>query len=524
MKDPFAPKPEGLRLKPVQVAGFQEPIDLVEGRLTLGRADDNDVVLAAETFPSVSNHHARLERNEDGKLVAEDLGSKNGTLINGKRVERGVLAVGDVLQLGGIGPRFIVVSTAPLSETMFVDPKSLGIGEDDVEELVKQRARRQALRIAILGMVTIGVLAWWINNTSQQGREQTERAHLESLEVIEKLRAENRAREDHWETIDQQRTAHIETLNQEMANHEGDAATLRGRLASLEESGASTEEIARLEEALEATRFDLESAREELSLFNPVNLEESRLTRVSAVKETVVLIEVAIQLERDGRILHVDLQHGYNWDDIGRPFTADSTGTGFVVSEEGYILTNAHVVQPSGDGILLAAQAEGISTRIQLHAVFSERSQRHPLEVLRIAQGVDLALAKIAPFEGMPHLEDFTTDVPPPADASEVYLVGFPLGNFALQEGRRVIASIFRGIVSRSLSDKLQVDAGVHPGNSGGPIIDPTGRVVGIVVSVQQTPEQERVYAIGYGIPVHLADQLWPPPADGDEAVDEIGD
>jgi S1-C subfamily serine protease len=99
-------------------------------------------------------------------------------------------------------------------------------------------------------------------------------------------------------------------------------------------------------------------------------------------------------------------------------------------------------------------------------------------------------------------------------------LLGFPLGNFALQEGRTVIASTFRGILSRIVDGSLQVDAGVHPGNSGGPITDPLGRVIGIVSSVQATPEQTAVYTIGYGIPIAEASSIWPP-TDPQAAEDE---
>jgi S1-C subfamily serine protease len=126
---------------------------------------------------------------------------------------------------------------------------------------------------------------------------------------------------------------------------------------------------------------------------------------------------------------------------------------------------------------------------------------------------IDLALVRIDPFEGMPHLNDFNLESATPEPGGDLYLLGFPLGNFALQEGRTVIASTFRGILSRIVDGSLQVDAGVHPGNSGGPITDPLGRVIGIVTSVQATPEQTAVYTIGYGIPIADAASIWPPPA-----------
>ena len=102
----------------------------------------------------------------------------------------------------------------------------------------------------------------------------------------------------------------------------------------------------------------------------------------------------------------------------------------------------------------------------------------------------------------MPHLKDFHLRTRAPEPGGDLYLLGFPLGNFALQEGRTVIASTFRGILSRFVDGSLQVDAGVHPGNSGGPITDPLGHVIGVVSSLQATPEQTAVYTIGYGIPI----------------------
>lgn len=514
MKDPFA-KPQGVRLKPLQVAGIDGPIDLRDGGLTLGRADDNDVVLPEGSFPSVSNHHLRLDRVGD-ELVAQDLGSRNGTLVNGERIERRAVKVGDVLQLGAIGPRFVVVSAAPLSETMFVDPRKMQLSESEVEDLVRRRARRQTLRISALLLLVVALLVWWGLGLAERG----ERIQEESAALVERLREEYETREVEHARIQAERAAYVAALQEGMERSEQEAKELRARLVDLEESGASSTEIERLEASLDRTRSDLRDARGELAKYDPINLEAARLSGVASVREAVVLIEATMTLEKDGEVLHLDVHQGPNWDGAGKPWTLESTGTGFVVSPEGYVLTNRHVVEPPQDHALGRSAGEReLRAVMELYAVFNGRSQRHALEVVELARGEDLALVKLEPFSGMPHVQEFSTDVPPPPAGSDVYLLGFPLGNFALQEGRRVIASTFRGILSRVVDGKLQVDAGVHPGNSGGPITDPSGRVIGVVVSVQATPEHTAVYTIGYGVPIERAEEVWPPARDGEEVV-----
>jgi hypothetical protein len=70
---------------------------IVGGKVTsIGRALDNDLILESA---DVSRHHARIEQ-ESGEFRLVDLGSTNGTLINGQRVGEGLLAAGDTITLG----------------------------------------------------------------------------------------------------------------------------------------------------------------------------------------------------------------------------------------------------------------------------------------------------------------------------------------------------------------------------------------------------------------------------------------
>jgi hypothetical protein len=71
--------------------------------LTIGRAADNDIVIAAPVpnADTISQHHARLRRDQDGYVV-RDLGSKNGLTVNGRQTLENLLQDGDRLQFGEV--------------------------------------------------------------------------------------------------------------------------------------------------------------------------------------------------------------------------------------------------------------------------------------------------------------------------------------------------------------------------------------------------------------------------------------
>ena len=86
---------EALRATAGPAAGLKLPID---GELQLGRAAPGFELLSADA--ELSRNHAAILRGDDGVLVIEDLGSRNGTWVNGVRVERRRLELGDVIRVG----------------------------------------------------------------------------------------------------------------------------------------------------------------------------------------------------------------------------------------------------------------------------------------------------------------------------------------------------------------------------------------------------------------------------------------
>jgi pSer/pThr/pTyr-binding forkhead associated (FHA) protein len=89
--------------------------------ISVGRAIDNDIRLASTL---VSRHHCRIEVGEEGTWVI-DLGSANGTAVNGERIARRLLESGDTIQIGSVRIEVELATedaTPPASETQPIEP------------------------------------------------------------------------------------------------------------------------------------------------------------------------------------------------------------------------------------------------------------------------------------------------------------------------------------------------------------------------------------------------------------------
>lgn len=139
---------------------------------------------------------------------------------------------------------------------------------------------------------------------------------------------------------------------------------------------------------------------------------------------------------------------------------AESSGSGFFVGTEGYFVTNAHVVNDAKN--IFIYYNEGM----------------HPAEVVKVSKIVDLALLKVSlKVIGL----EISSDEPQPGN--DVFALGYPAPRL---QGLDV--KVTKGVISstKGLDDddtQFQIDAAVQPGNSGGPLCDSTGRVIGVVVA-----------------------------------------
>lgn len=176
-------------------------------------------------------------------------------------------------------------------------------------------------------------------------------------------------------------------------------------------------------------------------------------------------------------------------DQMPRDFKQKGLGTGFIIDEEGYILTNNHVVE----------QADEIKVRLSNDKEFKAT-------VVGLDPKTDLALIKIKP-------EDAKI-IPLPLGNSDKLEVGdwvvaignpFGLGN-TVTAG--IVSAKYRHIGSGPYDNFIQTDASINPGNSGGPLLNVSGEVVGINSAIfSQTGGS---IGIGFAIPINIAKDLLP--------------
>ena len=166
-------------------------------------------------------------------------------------------------------------------------------------------------------------------------------------------------------------------------------------------------------------------------------------------------------------------------------------GTGFLISSDGLILTNKHVVD---------------ATDVDITVVFNDGSE-HSGQVLGVDPFNDLAVIKID-GKDLPIVELGDSDSLKLGQT--VIAIGNALGEFRNTVTKGVVSGINRTIVagnnqgsSETLDQVIQTDAAINPGNSGGPLINLSGQVVGVNTAVSQQGQ-----LVGFSIPINIAKQV----------------
>jgi serine protease Do len=171
------------------------------------------------------------------------------------------------------------------------------------------------------------------------------------------------------------------------------------------------------------------------------------------------------------------------------PNMSTSSGTGFIISDDGLVVTNKHVV----------GNAKNLT-------VFTNEGKEYKAEVKAIDPLNDVAFIKLEQAEGLPIVE--LGDSNNLKVGEPVIAIGNALGQYQNTVTTGIISAIGRALpvrdnesgASSTLDNVLQTDAAINPGNSGGPLVNIRGHVIGINTAIDQGGQN-----IGFAIPVNVA-------------------
>ncbi len=170
------------------------------------------------------------------------------------------------------------------------------------------------------------------------------------------------------------------------------------------------------------------------------------------------------------------------------PFGGSVSGSGVILSQDGYILTNNHVVENTSDNTIILADGQQRKATVVGADPFSD------LAVLK-AEGSMPAVAILG-----------NSDILQPGET--VIAIGSPLGDFKNTVTVGVISATGRSLDSGNgylMEDLLQTDAAINQGNSGGPLVNLAGQVVGINTLILRggNGSQTIVEGFGFAIPTN---------------------
>lgn len=465
-----------------------EAVPLSGDTLSMGIDPSVDIPLPLDTEPRPHGLHATLERRGRSYELISATGAE--VWVNGERVDRLVLASGDVLELGRDGAvvRFRLYDEQRFPHKtlpeIFSDCLECVRAERDVGAkakslltvLPRELATRSTLTFRILTVATlIGIAAATSLTARRSG--QLEARLLHEVERIEGISA--------------------------LVDLAGESAVDSSGLGEVLTSLRDTDARVRALEAHNVAAVEVidRGAAATVFLQGSFHFEESEGGR-----------PLRLVLGPNGQPMRNALgQPALSLEGSAPPLEIFVTGTGFTVSPGGHVVTNRHVVTPwDFDEAALGILRTGFQARWTRFVGFlSDGSVGYPASTVLVADEVDLAVIELqGAGEDLPYLEPALVS-PKPGDP--IVVMGYPLGLRALMartapdfvealrregvtdffdQAQRIASDGFmqplatRGIVGQVTSASVVYDAETTSGGSGGPVLTLDGRVIAVNTAI----------------------------------------
>lgn len=227
--------------------------------------------------------------------------------------------------------------------------------------------------------------------------------------------------------------------------------------------------------------------------------------QVRLARQELLQDDILLRINRANRAVARSVEPGVvHIMSASRMGMSGSAGSGWVYDDSGHIITNAHVVGP----------ADRVSVQLYTGRLMNAR-------VVGVDVYTDVAVLRAEDTLGLVPLPRATGEMPEQGD--RVFAFGSPFNfKFSMSEG--IVSGLGRdpntGVSGSTFTNFIQTDAAVNPGNSGGPLVDVLGRVIGMNVAIatgrsseaQATPNEGQSAGISFAIPLptieSVADQI----------------
>jgi len=491
-------------------------------RIRLGRGRECEVQPVDTSDTTVSRVHAELTVGPSGGLVIRDAQSRNGTYLNGERIAKPMpIRLGDKIMLGNGGPVLLVEGMGTAPQKAVPRPQAgggRGLGQKTVigmigDALAKARRPSAFLRgIAdevgndarrkirwLTGLVVILVLllgggvygVYWLLSRQVEHTKQA----LRTAEDSSRAEAERLRRELAAARAAAAPAAEVETLRVQLAAAESRTSQLQAALDRAQQ--ALGQQLAVGETRREEAQRDLQRMRDQLadaerrapsqglidSLRRSVTAAEAQAASLDAKMRAIRGTDFAgMAQQNQGAVGLITVALGGDRYD----------GTGFVISPDGFMLTNWHVVADSAHAapdtvwVTMADQATG-----------------HYADVIATSRERDVALIKIRSYQGS-HLTAIDWAGTKARQGEPAALIGYPAGSgFARDRTSIVRTSMTAGILSRVTADLIQFDGMTTGGSSGSPVFNADGEVISVHrAGLRQGPGFALSVPVKYAIPL----------------------
>ncbi len=452
-------------------AGYTEVFS--KAYIGIGRHPASDLRFDPERDLDVSTRHAAIVAQRD-RWYVRDLGSRNGTLVNGHRITRDTnLSDTDQIRRGDEGtivefrppppgtPDGVVARAAGAAPaTPAPANKDSGRRRMSTTERIRIEVGRQTktLRTVTVGLFVsvIVVAAVFFYQGSRQAREREREVAELQARTDSILQASERAME--------MLEGRVEGLAAALGTSRRDVEDLQRQLAAAQHAGSAEE--------VDALTQRLGNANQALQY-----------------QQAAALVDYRAIVDRNQRAVAII------WVEFGpdEVFTA----TAFAVRSDGTMLTNRHVVVGAG--------GDRRPTRMAVR--FADSRQNWRATLLGVSASADLALIKLDIRGGTPTVSlNSRSDTLRQGDP--IALIGFPLSTDLPMSGEYARTSFWAGSVSKVLDDVIQVDGYGAQGASGSPIFDRNGEVVGILYGGQEGTGGRIVYATPAGAALELMESI----------------